>query len=208
MKIQHYIFVSFVFLVLGCKDYTSVEYITEEDKAIQQLIPEFTDLDNMFLGNQIEDNSVKLIIVSQLNTNIRFGDSLEKRIIKEESGNNHQQFEMVESASYKEETDLFIDFIDGSIQERKVDHKFTHPRLEIITKQEDKDNHFFNQVQSDSTLFGCLWISRISFDNSFETGYLSYFFYCGQGCAWNNNIEIKKIDGQWIITRRFSGGIA
>jgi hypothetical protein len=37
---------------------------------------------------------------------------------------------------------------------------------------------------------------------------MSYSFYCGLGCAWNNNIEIVKINGSWEIAQNFSGGIA
>jgi hypothetical protein len=35
---------------------------------------------------------------------------------------------------------------------------------------------------------------------------LHYDFICGDGCAWDYNIEIVKTDNKWKISDYFSGG--
>ena len=60
----------------------------------------------------------------------------------------------------------------------------------------------------DKNEFGYLAMSRILFNTDFTKGYMYYSFICGVGCAWDSNIEITKVNGQWKITEYYSGGIA
>ena len=65
-----------------------------------------------------------------------------------------------------------------------------------------------DRIDNNPNIFGYLFISRVIFKRDFTVGYLGYSFFCGGGCAWNNNIEIRKQDSKWKITKYFSGGIA
>jgi len=92
----------------------------------------------------------------------------------------------------------------------KVEIRYSNLKVvPVFEKYEGSIITVYNEKSKmNKNIFGCLGISRILFNRNFDVGYLSYGFYCGQGCFWCENVEIKKINGKWKISEHYSGGIA
>lgn len=186
-----------------------------ENEAISDIILEMTQFQEMKKLNDSKNEKLKLYIISKLDTTTAWstkptgtgyntsanGIDYSKKIIEE----NKKEFE--ESLTkYKKEEELFINLKNGKIKRRDLNYSFQNKNLSIQLIEVEKTETF----ETKENEFGYLFISRIVFNKSFTKGYLHFKFFCGIGCAWNNNnnIEIKKINGKWKITEYFSGGIA
>ena len=90
-----------------------------------------------------------------------------------------------DSIKYEREKKLFLDLKNDKIKKRPLNYPFK---------------------STNENEFGYLFISRIIFNEDYTKGYLHYDFICGDGCAWDYNIEIVKIDDKWKISEYFSGG--
>lgn len=173
-----------ILLLVSCRNYNSQEYINEENQAINDLIPEMTNYNAMVKMNNYDTTILKLYIISCLDTSVY-------EFYKPE-GNN---------IGMNKEEKSFAPLKNGKIKERSLNFNFRCKGLKI----ELKDENLFKVNENE---FGYLTVSRIIFNKNFDIGYLSYSFYCGMDCFWAENIEIKKINGKWKISERFSGGIA
>ena len=63
-----------------------------------------------------------------------------------------------------------------------------------------------NIVNENDGVMGFLAISRVAFNEDFTQGYVYFFFFCGDACAWDSAIEIKKVNGHWQQSRFLFGG--
>jgi hypothetical protein len=108
-----------------------------------------------------------------------------------------------EYKKYRREFKLFAPLREGQLEGRKIDFNFEYTNLQVEFTSKNSDELTF--LEND---LGYLYISRIIFNQSFKKGYLTFAYYCGEGCAWCYNIEIVKIDGKWKISERLSGWIA
>jgi hypothetical protein len=207
------IFHFFIILSLfSCRNYNSENYINAENEAIKEIIPQITDFKRMSKMNTKDIGSLKLYLISTLDIQISEiyepkeeytisvdgVDLSESKILE----NKTQNLKEIESA--RNEKELFADLINGIIRERKLEYKFEYPNLkiELISKNADINNDNLTENE-----FGYLSISRIIFNRNFDKGYLSYTFSCGSACAWQDNVEITKINGKWKVTESFSGWI-
>ncbi|TCI84513.1 hypothetical protein [Tenacibaculum sp. M341] len=203
------IFILFCFS--NCKNYESEDYINQENKAINQIIPEITNLNKMIEYNNWDTKDLKLFIYNELivETATNFepegytigidGVPLSEKRLKE----NKKEFEE-KIAKYEKEEKLFAPLKKRKIKTRSLQYKFNVDNLKIeLVNSESVRIRDLKKGE-----FGILAVSRIIFNRNYSKGYLYYTFYCGSGCAWDNNIEIQKIDGKWKITEYFSGGIA
>lgn len=195
----------------SCQNYESAEYIEMENKAIEDIIFEMTEFEEMKRLNNWGNEKLKLYIVSKLDTSTAWtikptgydvganGIDYSKKRIEE----NNREFE--ESlAKYEKEEKLFKKLKDGTIKTRGLKYNFSNDKIDIELIAPEK----IKSLETKQNEFGYLSISRIIFNKNFTKGYLHYSFFCGSGCAWDNNVEISKINGTWKITQKFSGGIA
>ena len=168
------------FTLFGCSNFESEEYIKEENKAINKLIPKLFSIKNYEIDN-IEN--VEIFVITSLTNEIEIISDDEQKII------------------------LFEPFLAKSINNRILNFEFNYKNLNItqISKQQFEKKYPIDNKGSNEIY---LLISRISFNQTFDLGYMNYQIYCGEGCFWSNNIEIKRIKGQWVISRLLSGNIA
>jgi len=203
-----------IFSFLSCQSYESEKYIKMENKAINDIILEVTQFEKMNKLNNFGDKKLKLYILSELDTTTAStikptGYDVATNGIyysKERIEKNKNRFEE-DLRKYKLEESLFNDLKKGKIKTRSLNYSFKNQKLkvELIERIKIKE---LNNFETKENEFGYLFISRIVFNRNFTKGYLYFQFICGIGCAWDNNIEIKKINGKWKITEYFSGGIA
>lgn len=196
--------------LVGCINYETEKYFDQENKAINDIIPQMIDYHEMVKMNSLDTLNLKLFLIATLDTQIYEIYKPDGYVVSE-NGNNLPDEEITERQKeyeedlekYKQELKLFSALKNGSVKRRILDYKFEYSTLKIELIPERP--HELNLKQNE---FGYLYVSRILFNRSYDTGYLSFSFYCGEGCAWDNNIEIVKINGRWKISRYFSGGIA
>jgi hypothetical protein len=198
----------FILSLYSCRNYDSEKYISYENGAIQDLIPQMIKLDAILQSKYYEFDSITLLVNSTLDTAISEiyepfgfevainGVPLEEDVIREREKTYFEELDQSEK-----EKKLFSALINGSIKERNLKYSFNIPQLKV--KLTEGRNFEFENNE-----IGFLYISRIIFNRNFDKGYLSYSFYCGPSCAWENNIEIVKTNGYWKITQYFSGGMA
>ena len=203
-----------IFSFISCQNYNSDKYIKIENEAISDLILEMTHFVEMKKGNNRENNRTKLFILSTLDTvtastyepkgyTIAVNDiDFTKKEIEQAKKEFEENLE-----KYEKEEKLFANFKNGVIKPRKLTSTFNNEKLNIeLIKNEEVERLENFEVKKNE--FGYLFISRIVFNRNFTKGYLHYEFICGIGCAWDDNIEIEKVNGKWKITKYYSGGIA
>lgn len=200
-----------LFSIISCKDFETEEYMKIENEAIGDIVLEMTDFEEMTKLRESKTKRLTLFISNVLDTTTahnakpesyftgRNGDSFSRETIEE----NKREFEEG-LEKFKREEALFKNFKSGRINKRILKNNFDIKDLDI----EFVDIEKLVNLNLKKNEFGFLLISRIDFNRTFTKGYLHYTFFCGDACAWSNNIEIQKIDGKWTITEYFSGGIA
>jgi len=193
----------------GCRNYESDKYIIVENEAINDIIHQLIDYETI-VKNHLDTNHLKLFLISPLY--VKGFDTYEIPCFSEyvdRSGLTDSEVKEYKEdygkiyKRLKEEQKDFAPLIKGKFKERTLDYKFEYPNLQVELISE---KYLFNELKQNE--MGYLSISRIIFNRSFDKGYLSYGVYCGEGCFWENNIEIIKINGKWKISKYFSGGIA
>jgi len=185
-----------------------------EKIAINDIILEMTQFEKLKNSNVWKNGIMTLYIISELGTSTAYSikptgyDIGENGIdyTKEKVEKNKKEFED-ELKKYEYEENLFAKLKKGKISKRKLKSSFENDFLDIqlIVPEKIRELESFKTKENE---LGYLSISRIIFNSKFNKGYLHFDFICGEGCAWDNNIEIKKINGKWKITKYFSGGIA
>lgn len=179
--------------MVSCKPYESMDYITEENNVIIDLIGEIVDAEYMLTHNDFNTKRPTVYLMDDLYTKLELSncDSLNETELKELSP-----------------------LTKGKIKSRKVSNDIVKQikqfeiKLLTIDEFEKKHNKNLTANFTNRELFGYLSISRIVFADNYKRGYVSFDFYCGEGCAWNSVIEIKKINGHWIESKFICGGIA
>ena len=185
-------------LLFGCRDFESDKYYSEEEAAINGLFTQFIDLEAMLSMNEYENSIPILYIINQLDSEVHIHqDSVDNQL----------------SEGTIEENTLFKPLTSGLLKKRNLPNSVQHKLLNVMMLSEEdfQTEHRANiveRLENNRRILGYLHLTRIIFNKDFTVGYLGYDFYCGVGCAWNNNIEIRKENGQWIIVRYLSGGIA
>lgn len=209
MKYWQFIFLSFLFF--GCRDYQSEKYISEEEIVIEELFTQLIQLDEMLSMNDYGDSIPTLYIISQLDNTVQiYQDSIET-FLKEDSTHIYITREL--SPKTIEENELFEPLTSSDFDKRVLANSIQHERLNIqlLPTTEFQNEHLGNlsdRMEQDRRIFGYLHLTRIIFNREYTVGYLGYAFFCGAGCYWDENIEIRKEDGKWVISRHFSGTIA
>lgn len=194
----------------SCRNFDSDKYIDNENKAINDIIHQMINYQERVKMNKIDTNDLKLYIIRTLDIEICEIYEPEGFIISE-SGNKLPEKEIKdgkriyeeELEKFNKEQKQFSPLKDGTLKKRILDYKFEFVDLEVELISESPQEFNLNENE-----FGYLHISRIIFNKSFDKGYLSFSFYCGEGCFWTNNIEIIKADDKWKISKYLSGGIA
>jgi hypothetical protein len=203
-----------IFSFLNCQNFDSKKHMKIENEVIKDLILEMTLFEEMKKGNNWGNKRLKLFIVSTLDTltastykpkgyRIAINDI---DFTEEEIEKAKKEFEE-DLEKYEKEEELFADLKNGKIKPRILNSVFKNEKLniELIEKERIEKLENFETKENE---FGYLFISRIIFNRNYTKGYLHFEFICGIGCAWDNNIEVKKVNGKWKITKHFSGGIA
>ena len=205
------ILILFVFsLLYSCRNYESEKYVTKENEAINDIIRQLIKYDVMVEINNLDTNQLKIFLISSLHTET-FDIQEPQGFIVGVNGVGLSESEIEENRKiyeekykqFKKEQKLFTPLKNGVLKERKIDYKFEYSNLQVeFIERPDK----FEELKQNE--YGFLYISRIAFNRCFDKGYLTYSFFCGEGCYWSENIEIVKINGKWKISETFSGGIA
>ncbi|WP_435263817.1 hypothetical protein [Tenacibaculum sp. nBUS_03] len=185
-----------------------------ENEAINDIILEMTKFEEMKELNEFRKEKLKLYVLSTLDTITAYtikptGYDIGANGIdysKERIEKNKNKFEK-DLRQYEFEKKIFIDLKKGKIKTRELNNSIKNEKLniELITREKIDVLENFDTKKNE---FGYLFISRIVFNRNFTKGYLRFDFICGDGCAWDSNIEIKRVNGKWKITEYFSGGIA
>lgn len=177
----------------SCTNFDSEKYLEEENRAIVDLIPEMVDAEYMLTHNYYGTKSPTIIIIEDLFNELTISE-----------------YDSVSDADRKQLKPL----TSKQIISRKVTldqfTKLKDLKVQLISKQEFEKHHMDRLIENvnQDKLFGYLWISRIVFANDFQTGYVSFDFFCGEACAWNSVLEIKRVNGRWTESRFIFGGIA
>ena len=226
------IFVLLVFSSLySCRNYDSEKYITRENEAINDIIRQLIYYDEMVKMNNFDTTNTKILLTSSLGTeiyNMREPDGFiiainGVRLPEPEIEERRKKYEE-NYKEYKKIQNLFAPLTKGKIKKRILDYKFEYSNLQVELipecpdkSEELKQSEYYDTFSSwlysmcselKENEYGFLYISRIIFNRCFDKGYLSFEFWCGQGCWWSGNIEIVKINGKWEISVEFAGGIA
>ena len=208
------IVVLIIFSFSSCQNYESEKYIKMENEAINDILLEMTKFEEMKELNEFRNEKLKLYVLSTLDTTTAYTIKPTGYYIgangidysKERIERNKNKFEE-DLRQYEFEKKIFIDLKNGKIKTRELNNSIKNEKLniELITREKIDGLENFDTKKNE---FGYLFISRIVFNRNFTKGYLHFDFICGDGCAWDNNIEIKRVNGKWKITEYFSGGIA
>lgn len=203
-----------MFSFFSCQNYESEKYIKMENEAINDIILEMTEFEEMKKLNNWKNEKKILYVLSKLDTftartNKPNGFDIGLNGVnysQERQKKNKKEFE--ESLEkYEKEENLFADFKNGKIKPRILNCFFENEKLKIHLIEKEKVEKL-KGFETKENEFGYLFVSRIVFNRNFTKGYLHFLVICGGGCGWNNNIEIKKVNGKWKITEYFSGGVA
>ena len=198
-----------LFSIISCEKQNSNSYIKIENEAINDILLEMTRFDEM--KNVIDTKNKKLILYVDafLDTTTALTYKPERYINNfdanglsiEEIEENEKEF-LQDSIKYEREKKLFLDLKNDQLKKRALDYFFKNDQLNIKYFDAEKIENF----DTNENEFGYLFISRIIFNDDYTKGYLHYDFICGDGCAWDYNIEIIKTDNKWKISDYFSGG--
>jgi hypothetical protein len=195
--------------LVGCTNYESEKYISFENEVIKEIIPELLNLEHYQIPNL---ENVSIFLVNEL------GDEIDADTVYEEKYEPISEDTILlvsrEILSESlEERKLFKAFIKDQIKSRTLETEIVYENLNL-KKVSFADFHNRNKVVKPDSVFNesitevYLILTRISFDRKKEYGYLNYTIFCGEACFWTNNIEIKKTDNKWIVSRILSGSIA
>ena len=229
------IFILLAFFTLySCRNYESKKYITIENDAINDIIRQLINYDYLIKMNDFDTTNIKILLTSSLGTDIVSinepsrmewvwthvnGVKLPDTVIKAKEKRYEEAFK-----KYRRQESLFAPLQNGKLKKRIFDYQFEYSNLqvELIPECPDKFEELKQSEYYDTfsrwlyskcselkeNEYGFLYISRIIFNRCFDKGYLSYEFWCGEGCWWTGNIEIIKVNGKWEVSREFSGEIA
>jgi len=191
----------------SCRNYESKEYITIENGAINDIIRQLINYDDMVKWNDFDTTNTKILLTSTLGTDIMnidepgdFDRYFNINRIKDSEMEYYKKLYSEMVKNHKKEREAFAPLTKGKLKERIFDYQFEYSNLQIELIpdcSELKENEY-----------GFLYISRIIFNRCFDKGYLSYEFWCGEDCYWSGNIEIIKVNGKWEMSEEFSGSIA
>ena len=211
---NRFIIILVIFCFSNCQNYESEKYIKIENEAIKDIILEITKFKEMNELNNWKNKKNKLYLISKLDTITAWISKPTGYYIgadgtyysEEKIEKNKKEFEL-NLEKYEKEERLFSNFKNGKIKSRNLKSSFENLKLKIELIKTEKIQKL-KSFETNENEFGYLSISRIDFNRDFTKGYLHFNFICGIGCAWNSNIEIKKVNGKWKITEYFSGGVA
>ncbi|PQJ82437.1 hypothetical protein [Polaribacter glomeratus] len=196
-----------VFSIVSCEKENSNSYIKVENEAINDIILEMTKFDEM--KNVIDTKNKKLILyvdtVLDTTTAITYkpeGFEIEANDLSFEEIEQAKLAFIQDSVKYEREKNLFINLKNDQLKKRALNYSFKNDQLNIKYFDGEKTEDF----ETNENEFGYLFISRIIFNDDYTRGYLHYDFICGDGCAWDYNIEIVKTNDKWKISEYFSGG--
>lgn len=196
-----------VFSIVSCEKENSNSYIKVENEAINDILLEMTKFDEM--KNVIDTKNKKLILyvdtVLDTTTAITFkpeGFETETNDLSFEEIEQAKLAFIQDSVKYEREKNLFINLKNDQLKKRALNYSFKNDQLNIKYFDGEKTEDF----ETNENEFGYLFISRIIFNDDYTKGYLHYDFICGDGCAWDYNIEIVKTNDKWKISEYFSGG--
>ena len=191
----------------SCRNYESKEYITIENGAINDIIRQLINYDDMVKWNDFDTTNTKILLTSTLGTDIMNIDEPEDfdryfniNRIKDSEMEYYKKLYSKMIKNHKKEREAFAPLTKGKLKERIFDYQFEYSNLQIELIPE------YSELKENE--YGFLYISRIIFNRCFDKGYLSYAFWCGEGCYWSGNIEIIKVNGKWEMSEEFSGRIA
>ncbi len=209
MKLLKYILILIILFLLGCTNFEGKKYISFENDVIKEIIPELLTLEH-FAIRDIENVSV--FIVNELDNKIEVVGFVEDEynILPDEklffSRSEKEQM-------YNDEIKLFKPFLKGKIKSRNLNAEinYTHLNVKQISLERfenRKTSDFYNKINPGKVTKAYLKLTRIAFNRSRDLGYLNFTIFCGEGCFWKYNIEIKKVNEKWKVSRLFSGSIA
>ena len=191
----------------SCRNYESKEYITIENGAINDIIRQLINYDDMVKWNDFDTTNTKILLTSTLGTDIMNIDEPEDfdryfnvNRIKDSEMEYYKKLYSEMIKNHKKEREAFAPLTKGKLKERIFDYQLEYPNLQIELIPE------YSELKENE--YGFLYISRIIFNRCFDKGYLSYAFWCGEDCYWSGNIEIIKVNGKWEMSEEFSGRIA
>ncbi len=187
--------------------------MSEEDKAILDLLPEMVEMDYMLNHNEYGANPPILYVFGELANKLLIGYGYEVFEVEIGSGDTIGSYILDGGLSDEEKIRLKL-LISNKIPKRELSEglfknidKLNIKVLSIDEKEAIENDSLIEKFENDG-VFGYLDISRIIFSNNYQNGFVSFSFFCGEACAWNSVIEIEKINDKWIKKREISGGIA
>ncbi len=201
------------FLLSSCRNYETEAHFAAEDEVYRALLGEFTDMAYMLSVNDYGEGKPTLYVISDLFNEVEV--RIDTITYATEIGSNGLPSKLKSEVSKQslEERKLFKPLVKAKLARRKLDFLWKHdslniqllPEAEYQAKHEEDTGKI---MENDRSIFGYLHLSRIAFNRDLTKGYMAYSFFCGVACAWYNHIEVVKENGQWKISRTFSGGIA
>lgn len=180
MKHLRVIFLTWIIVFSGCNRYDSCRYFEEECHAINDLIPLMVDLDYMIAHNKYNVEKPSLFIINKLYGNVNS--------IKEEE------------LTRKDKRTL-NPLISAKMSDRLITKKtvLDFSKIKVVVLDKEKfELQTKNKTNIAKNTFGYLVISRIAFDKKYQVGFVEYYFYCGDACAWKSMIKIKNNNNKWI----------
>ena len=209
MKRTKYILIYLIIFLLACTNYESEEYISYENEVIKEIIPELLSLKQYQISN-IEN--VSIFLINELGNEIE-ADTVYEETYKTISADTVRLINREISTEPLEERTLFEPFLRRQIRSRKLNIEINYENLNLklisLADFQNRKRTAKNEPYGDKSITEIyLILTRISFDRNKEYGYLNYTVFCGEDCFWTNNVEIKKVNNKWIITRILSGSIA
>lgn len=177
--------------VMSCSRFEKEAYVAEEDKALLDMIPSMVDAEYLLTHNDYGNSRPKLYIIEDLNNTLKWTK--------------------YDSIGEQDERAL-APLLNSKLSKRKISSDLSYDNFDVklLTIEEFQTRHEkdMTEIIERGGVLGYLAISRIVFDSEFEKGYMSFYFFCGSGCAWDSTIEIIKDNGSWKKNRFLFGGAA
>ena len=164
-------------ITVSCANYDSENYLNEEQRAIQDLIPE------MMGYKSILNDSVTEIPTLYLNAEL----DNELKITS-------TQYEELSEEDKKPLVILAKKKISKRILPNDIFNDREKPNVKFISEDECQTPQLDKEK-----MIRCLSISRVLFTSDFKKGYLTYKTQCNKICGSNSILSIKKINGHWAI---------
>ena len=197
-------------IIISCGVYDSTRYRLEEIAVIEDILIQILQ-DDLLDFDSIRQTNERLIIFDSLGITTAYTREPTGYIVAQDgikfSEDKIERNRLAYEASYNsywEEESKFAPLRDGDLKPRRISGEIVQDWCTVELVRRDAGWEF----DYDYAPLGHLTFSRVVLNWNYTTGYLYYVYIAGDNYCITSNIEVKKQDDRWVITKWMSGGIS